>query len=282
MVEAEEDLTWLIEKEIQIMASLDHPHIVHLNEVFDEDESVCFVMELAKGGEVFDRLVERGSFDEDTTAKLMVQLLCAVDYIHKQGIVHRDLKLENLLYYDDSEDSKIMVADFGLSEWVQEAPEDSPVCGTPGYMAPEVLGDKDIDSVNDVWSIGVIAYILLSGYPPFFPKDVPEDSIESDSHLIDLILKGRYEFHPHSWGHISDTAKDFVRKLMCVDPSERLSCEEALAHPWLTDQRVQKERQVGSGCHNWNTSNKIYFTFSALIMLVSYSIFISYFFQIKK
>ncbi len=138
------------------------------------------------GGEVFDRLIEHGNFGENQTAALIVQLLCAVNYIHEKGIVHRDLKLENLLYYDDAEDSKILVADFGLSEWILDINEASPICGTPGYMAPEVISEKIISPAADVWSIGVITYILLAGYPPFVPPNDADDMAAEDKECVAL------------------------------------------------------------------------------------------------
>ena len=139
-----EDLTWLVDREIRVMHEFDHPHIIHLEEVFEDKEVACFVMELAKGGEVFDRLVERVSFKELEAADLTVQLLCAVQHIHDQGVVHRDLKLENLLYYDDSEDSKIMVADFGLSDWEDNLEAGSSVVALQATWHRKSLPEKRV------------------------------------------------------------------------------------------------------------------------------------------
>ena len=194
-----------------------------------------------QGGEVFDRLVEKVTFSEIETADLLVQLLCAVSFMHEQGIVHRDLKLENLLYYDDTEDSKILVADFGLSEYEWELKEGSPVCGTPGYLAPEVIARQPCTTSADMWSIGVIAYILLAGYPPFYANP---DEPDTDETLFKKILTGDFKFHESSWSHISPEARDFIRCLLCPDPFQRPTCEEALSHPWLNDRQSLENRSA--------------------------------------
>jgi serine/threonine protein kinase len=199
---------------------------------------------------VFDRLVEKVTFTEAETADLLVQLLCAVAFMHEQGIVHRDLKLENLLYYDDTEDSKILVADYGLSEYEWELKEGSPVCGTPGYLSPEVIARQPCTTSADVWSIGVIAYILLAGYPPFFANP---DEPDTDATLFKKILTGDYKFHDNSWSHISPEARDFIRCLLCPDPLQRPTCEEALSHPWLND---RQNLEIRSKRANLNLSNE--------------------------
>lgn len=276
-----EDMTWLIEREIRIMTILDHPHIIHLNEVFEETDSICLVMELAKGGEIFDRLIELGSFSERETAALIVQLLCALNYLHELGIVHRDLKLENLLYYDDTEDSKIMMADFGLSEWVWEINENSPLCGTPGYMAPEVIDKNIVTPAADIWSVGVITYVLLAGYPPFCPQNGHDSGIseaEEETALLDAIVKGKFDFHSHTWENISDEAKDFIRRLMSLKHNDRPSCLEALDHPWL--QNAQVRHKNPPHYKKWSPRKVVGFSFSVVVISMSYVALISYFFQL--
>ena len=261
----------LVDKEVSILSSLDHPHIVHLNEVFFEDEeedsdsgSVCLILELAKGGEVFDRLLEQGAFSESAASVIIVQLLHAVDYLHQQGIVHRDLKLENLLYYDDTPGSKILVADFGLSDYLCDLDENSPVCGTPGYMAPELLSRSGpISFASDVWSIGVVTYMLLAGYPPFYAG--PNDD---EQELIKQIIAADYTFHPQSWSSVSEEAKDFVRKLLTVDPTKRPSCEEALDHAWLSKSQIRRSQTHIDWRLIVNSTSLI--TFSTILMLTYY------------
>lgn len=172
--ENEADKTWFT-----------HPNIVQLFETYEDKSKVYLIMELVTGGELFDRIVEKGSYTEKDASNLIRQVLEAVDYMHEQGVVHRDLKPENLLYYSSSEDSKIMISDFGLSK-MEDSGFMATACGTPGYVAPEVLAQKPYGKAVDVWSIGVISYILLCGYPPFYD--------ENDANLFAQILKGEFEF----------------------------------------------------------------------------------------
>ncbi|TRY71038.1 hypothetical protein TCAL_06517 [Tigriopus californicus] len=222
-----------LENEIRVLRRLDHPNVVKLLEAYESKSSVYLVMDLVTGGELFDRIVEKGSYTEKDAADLIKQVLDAVAYMHREGVVHRDLKPENLLYQCQDEDSKIMISDFGLSK-MEDSGIMATACGTPGYVAPEVLAQKPYGKSVDVWSIGVISYILLCGYPPFYD--------ENDANLFAQILKGKsfprfvceFEFDSPYWDDISEEAKEFIRQLMCVDVEKRLSCEEALKHAWIT------------------------------------------------
>lgn len=214
-----------LENEIKVLRRLDHPNVVKLLEAYESKSYVYLVMELVTGGELFDRIVEKGSYTEKDAADLIKQVLSAVAYMHDSGVVHRDLKPENLLYYSPDEDSKIMISDFGLSK-MEDSGIMATACGTPGYVAPEVLAQKPYGKEVDVWSIGVISYILLCGYPPFYD--------ENDANLFAQILKGEFEFDSPYWDDISVDAKEFIRKLMSVDVDKRLDCEGALSHPWIT------------------------------------------------
>jgi len=214
-----------LENEIRVLRRLDHPNVVKLLEAYESKSSVYLVMELVTGGELFDRIVEKGSYTEKDAADLIKQVLSAVAYMHSSGVVHRDLKPENLLYHSPDEDSKIMISDFGLSK-MEESGIMATACGTPGYVAPEVLAQKPYGKEVDVWSIGVISYILLCGYPPFYD--------ENDANLFAQILKGEFEFDSPYWDDISLEAKEFIRSLMCVEVDKRLSCEEAMEHAWIT------------------------------------------------
>lgn len=214
-----------LENEIRVLRRLQHPNIVQLMETYEDREHVYLIIELVTGGELFDRIVEKGSYTEKDASDLIRQVLEAVDYMHDQGVVHRDLKPENLLYYSPDEDSKIMISDFGLSK-MEDSGIMATACGTPGYVAPEVLAQKPYGKAVDVWSIGVIAYILLCGYPPFYD--------ENDANLFAQILKGEFEFDSPYWDEISESAKDFIRQLMCVDVEKRYTCKQALGHPWIS------------------------------------------------
>ncbi|VDO50842.1 unnamed protein product [Haemonchus placei] len=187
-----------LENEIKVLRKLRHPNIVQLYDTYEEKQYVYLVMELVTGGELFDRIVAKGSYTEKDASHLIRQVLHAVSFMHGNGVVHRDLKPENLLYYNQDEDSKIMVSDFGLSK-TEDSGVMATACGTPGYVAPEVLQQKPYGKAVDVWSIGVIAYILLCGYPPFYD--------ESDANLFAQIIKGEYEFDAPYWDQISDSGK---------------------------------------------------------------------------
>lgn len=216
---------------------LTHPNIVQLLETFEDKHKVYLVMELVTGGELFDRIVQKGSYTEKDASDLIRQVLEAVDYMHQQGVVHRDLKPENLLYYSPDEDSKIMISDFGLSK-MEDSGIMATACGTPGYVAPEVLAQKPYGKAVDVWSIGVISYILLCGYPPFYD--------ENDANLFAQILKGDFEFDSPYWDEISDSAKDFIRQLMCVDVEKRYTCRQALQHPWISGNAASNKNIHGT------------------------------------
>ncbi|XP_035376303.1 calcium/calmodulin-dependent protein kinase type 1 isoform X3 [Electrophorus electricus] len=220
-----------IENEIAVLHKIKHANIVSLEDIYESKSHLYLVMQLVSGGELFDRIVEKGFYTEKDASKLIRQILDAVKYLHDMGIVHRDLKPENLLYYSMDEDSKIMISDFGLSKIEGSGSVMSTACGTPGYVAPEVLAQKPYSKAVDCWSIGVIAYILsldafsLCGYPPFYD--------ENDAKLFEQILKAEYEFDSPYWDDISDSAKDFIVHLMERDPKLRYTCEQALQHPWI-------------------------------------------------
>lgn len=214
-----------LENEIQVLRRLSHPNIVQLLDVFDDKAHVYLVMELVTGGELFDRIVQKGSYTEKDASNLIKQVLEGVDYMHDRGVVHRDLKPENLLYYSPDPDSKIMISDFGLSK-TEESGTMATACGTPGYVAPEVLAQQPYGKEVDCWSIGVISYILLCGYPPFYD--------ESDAALFQQILRAEYEFDSPYWDDISESAKDFIRHLMCKNAKQRFTCKQSLAYPWIS------------------------------------------------
>lgn len=226
-----------LENEIKVLRRLKHHNIVQLLETFEDKTKVYLIMELVTGGELFDRIVEKGSYTEKDAAGLIRQVLEAVHYMHEQGVVHRDLKPENLLYYSQDEESKIMISDFGLSK-MEDSGIMATACGTPGYVAPEVLAQKPYGKAVDVWSIGVISYILLCGYPPFYD--------ENDANLFAQILKGEFEFDSPYWDEISDSAKDFIRQMMCVNVDKRFSCKQALGHPWISGNAASNKNIHGT------------------------------------
>eukprot|EP00088_Acartia_fossae_P060496 TRINITY_DN7245_c2_g1_i10.p1 TRINITY_DN7245_c2_g1~~TRINITY_DN7245_c2_g1_i10.p1 ORF type:complete len:532 (-),score=130.17 TRINITY_DN7245_c2_g1_i10:305-1900(-) len=266
----DEDKMFLVDKEIEIMAQLDHPNIVKLYEVYINSEEVCLVMELAKGGEVFDKLLEYGSLPEPEAAKLLGQVLEAVSYLHSLGFVHRDLKPENLLYYDNKSNSKVMVTDFGLSDYEEDLRPDSAVCGTATYLAPEVIKGTSSSRAQDMWSLGVISYIILCGYPPFFTDKKGNGNNETE--LLNQIARGKYKFHDNFWEDVSIEAKDFVRRLMNVNPGRRLTAEEALKHPWIV--------RYTRGYFQDTLITNLLQAFAVLFLTISF--FYLYFFSLSK
>ena len=185
-------------------------------------------MELMEGGELFDRLVEVEHYTEKQAVEAFRPLVDAIRYCHSLGIVHRDLKPENLLYKTKDEDSLLKVSDFGFSKFLIPKAQEQlyTACGTPTYVAPEIIGNFGYDSKVDCWSLGVILYVMLCGYPPFYA--------EENNELFQLIKECDYEFHEPYWDNISEDAKDLIKKLLVADPVKRLSAEEILKHPWIT------------------------------------------------
>lgn len=213
-----------LENEIAVLRRIKHENIVTLEDIYESSTHYYLVMQLVSGGELFDRILERGVYTEHDASLVIRQVLSAVQYLHENGIVHRDLKPENLLYLTPEENSRIMLTDFGLSKMEQSGVM-STACGTPGYVAPEVLAQKPYSKAVDCWSIGVITYILLCGYPPFYE--------ETESKLFEKIKEGYYEFESPFWDDISESAKDFICHLLEKDPEERYTCDKALRHPWI-------------------------------------------------
>ncbi|XP_077453277.1 serine/threonine-protein kinase H1 homolog [Stigmatopora argus] len=234
------------ESELCVLRRVRHTNIIQLMEVFETAERVYMVMELATGGELFDRIIARGSFTERDATRVLQMVLDGVKYLHTLGITHRDLKPENLLYYHPGADSKIIITDFGLANSRKKGDEClmKTTCGTPEYIAPEILVRKPYTNAVDMWALGVISYILLSGTMPF----------EHDNRmkLYRQILKGKYSFSGEPWPSVSNLAKDFVDRILTVDPSARLTAGQALKHPWIVSMAAASSMKNLQRCISQN------------------------------
>lgn len=224
----------MVRNEIAVLKKISsgHRNIVTLHDYFETAHNLYLCFDLCTGGELFDRICAKGNYYEADASDLVRTIFKAVTYIHASGIVHRDLKPENLLFRAPAEDADIMIADFGLSRVMEEEKltQLTEICGTPGYMAPEIFKRTGHGKPVDVWAMGVITYFLLAGYTPF-DRDTQQQE-------MDAIVAGDYKFEPQEyWANVSDTAKDFVRTCLTVDPTKRPTAAEALQHGWLSDEK---------------------------------------------
>ncbi|KAG4090790.1 Pkinase-domain-containing protein [Neocallimastix lanati (nom. inval.)] len=215
----------LILREISILRKLDHKNIIKLYDVFETDKHIILQTEFAQGGELFDRIVELGYYTENMARKTMNELLNAINYLHSQDIIHRDLKPENLLLNSQESNIDIKVADFGLAS-IDKNMLLQTSCGTLTYAAPEILNNERYGKPVDLWATGVICYILLSGYPPF--------GGDSDYEIYNSVVNCIFKYFSPEWDEISDNAKDFINRLLTIDPLKRMSAKEALEHPWIS------------------------------------------------
>jgi len=227
-----------VRREIQIMHHLaGHPHIVTLKEAFEDKHTVHLVMELCGGGELFDRIVARGHYSEKDAATLIRTIVKVVAHCHSLGVIHRDLKPENFLLADTSEDAQLKATDFGLSVFFKGDEIYRDIVGSAYYVAPEVLR-RHYSKEADIWSCGVILYILLSGVPPFWG--------DTEQQIFDSILKGRLDFSSDPWPKISQHAQDCVKKMLVQDPRRRATADEILQHEWMKENGVASDSPMDS------------------------------------
>ncbi|KAM7525339.1 hypothetical protein LguiA_015241 [Lonicera macranthoides] len=214
-----------VRREIQIMHHMaGHPNVISIVAAYEDAVAVHVVMELCAGGELFDRIVKKGHYTEKKAAELARIIVGVVESCHSLGVMHRDLKPENFLFVDDEEESALKTIDFGLSMFFRPGETFTDVVGSPYYVAPEVL-KKFYGQECDVWSAGVIIYILLSGVPPFW------DELEQG--IFEQVLNGDLDFSSEPWPSVSDSAKDLIKKMLVRDPKKRLTAHEVLCHPWV-------------------------------------------------
>ncbi|KAG2436595.1 hypothetical protein HYH02_011532 [Chlamydomonas schloesseri] len=212
-------------KEIAIMRMLsDHPNTIKLYEVFEDKESYHLILELCSGGELFDQIIAKGHFSEKDAAEKMHCLLDFIAYAHSKNIIHRDLKPENILLSDKTQHAILKVIDFGTSDFCLDGQRLSQKFGTPYYVAPEVL-KKDYDKSADIWSAGVIMFILLCGYPPFGGK--------TDAKILQRVQAGQFSFDGKEWEVVTEAAKDMISHMLVMDITKRATAKQLLQHRWF-------------------------------------------------
>eukprot|EP01104_Vermistella_antarctica_P017521 TRINITY_DN6213_c0_g1_i1.p1 TRINITY_DN6213_c0_g1~~TRINITY_DN6213_c0_g1_i1.p1 ORF type:complete len:517 (-),score=183.77 TRINITY_DN6213_c0_g1_i1:30-1580(-) len=220
-----------IQREVEILRKVQHPNVISIIDIFDTGRHLFLILELATGGELFDKIVDKGFFPEEEARVVFRQLLGAIQYLHSNGIAHRDLKPENILLDSSKGGVNIKVTDFGLARVIGEKEMMKSLCGSPMYCAPEIIRHSHVhfgnpnldphlnpvgyDKSVDMWSVGVIIYVLLSGCPPFDEGEMGGGT----AFLFDQIEGGQYALDDELWNDVSASAKDLVRKLMCIDPS---------------------------------------------------------------
>lgn len=225
------------ESEIGIAKQLDHPNVVRLFETFRDARKIYLVMELCTGGELFDRIVDEAptGFDEVKAAKYIRQILASLAYLHAQSFAHRDVKPENFLFVSEAADASLKIIDFGLACRFKPGEPMSTKAGTAYYVAPEVLKGS-YNHKCDIWSAGVISFILLCGYPPF--------AGETDPEILKMVREGQFEFRSPEWDGVSQGAMNLVTQMMTVDPELRISADALLLSPWLKYKGAQKPAKI--------------------------------------
>ncbi|KAA8516841.1 hypothetical protein F0562_017341 [Nyssa sinensis] len=227
-----------VRREIQIMHHLaGNPNVISIVGAYEDAVAVHVIMELCTGGELFDRIVQRGHYTERKAAELARIIVGVVEACHSLGVMHRDLKPENFLFINQEEESPLKTIDFGLSMFFRPGETFTDVVGSPYYVAPEVLR-KHYGQECDVWSAGVIIYILLSGVPPFWD--------ETEQGIFEQVLKGELDFVSEPWPSISGSAKDLVRRMLVRDPKTRMTAHEVLCHPWVQVDGVAPDKPLDS------------------------------------
>ncbi|KAJ6948562.1 calcium-dependent protein kinase 34-like [Populus alba x Populus x berolinensis] len=216
-----------VRREVQIMHHLTgQPNIVELKGAYEDKHSVHLVMELCAGGELFDRIIAKGHYTERAAASLLRTIVQIIHTCHSMGVIHRDLKPENFLLLNKQENSPLKATDFGLSVFYKSGEVFKDIVGSAYYIAPEVL-KRRYGPEADVWSVGVMLFILLSGVPPFWA--------ESEHGIFNAILRGHIDFTSDPWPSISPQAKDLVRKMLTSDPKQRMTAIQVLGHPWIKE-----------------------------------------------
>ncbi|GMH40545.1 hypothetical protein BSKO_08449 [Bryopsis sp. KO-2023] len=225
-----------VRREVQIMHHLaGHANIVKIIEAFEDKHHVHLIMEICTGGELFDSIIARGHYSEYDAANLIRTMVKVVSHCHNMNVIHRDLKPENFLLSSSKTDAELKATDFGLSVFFKDKEMFTDIVGSAFYVAPEVLR-RYYSFEADIWSCGVILYILLSGVPPFWG--------DTEQQIFDSVLKGELDFENSPWPEISDAAKDCVKKMLALNPKKRASAKEILMHEWMKENGIASTKAL--------------------------------------
>ncbi|XP_051990611.1 death-associated protein kinase 3-like [Xyrauchen texanus] len=223
-----------IEREVNILREIQHSNIITLHDIFENKTDVILILELVSGGELFDFLAEKESLTEEEATQFLKQILDGVHYLHSKRIAHFDLKPENIMLLDKNvPNPRIKLIDFGIAHQIKDGNEFKNIFGTPEFVAPEIVNYEPLGLEADMWSIGVITYILLSGASPFLG--------ETKQETLTNISAVNYDFDEEYFSNTSELAKDFIRRLLVKDPKKRMTIDDSLQHPWI---KVIKRRNV--------------------------------------
>lgn len=229
-----------------------HPNVIGLHDVYEDAHGVHLILELCSGGELFDRIVGRDRYSEFDAAAVIRQIAKGLEALHKANIIHRDLKPENCLFSDKNEDSTLKIMDFGLSSVEDFSDPIVTLFGSIDYVSPEALSRQDVSAASDMWSVGVILYILLSGCPPFHAPTNREKQ--------QRILQGEFSFQDHTWKTISSSAKELISRLLSVEPYKRPTASDLLGHPWVIGDCAKQDlmdAEVVSKLQKFNARRKL-------------------------
>ncbi|XP_032273320.1 death-associated protein kinase 2 isoform X1 [Phoca vitulina] len=266
-----------IEREVSILRQVLHPNVITLHDVFENRTDVVLILELVSGGELFDFLAQKESLSEEEATSFIKQILEGVNYLHARKIAHFDLKPENIMLLDkDIPIPHIKLIDFGLAHEIEDGVEFKNIFGTPEFVAPEIVNYEPLGLEADMWSIGVITYILLSGASPFL-GDTKQETLTN-------ITAVSYDFDEEFFSQTSELAKDFIRKLLVKDTRKRLTIQEALRHPWITSKgevrapqrqnteppqlKTKRLREYTLKCHSSMPPNNTYVNFERFARVV--------------
>lgn len=236
--------------EIDVLRALDHDNVIVLYETYETTKYIHLVLPYLEGGELFEKIKSKGLYRESDARPVMRNFISALEYLHSKNIVHRDLKPENLLLASKENTWDLKIADFGLATILTEGVKLSLRCGSPGYVAPELLQEKGYDCSADMFSVGVIFYIILTGRPLFKGNNADE--------ILEKNMKCDYQFSDRQWENITDSAKDLCLKLLVENPAERITATQALAHEWFSKEIAEAADGgvVGAQMADFNAQRK--------------------------